>query len=54
MRDGCDEGVDLSGGWYDAGDHVKFGFPMAWSTTVLSWSIIDYKLGNYSKKKFKL
>ena len=43
MHDGCDEGVDLSGGWFDAGDHVKFGFPMAWSTAMLAWSIIDYK-----------
>ena len=31
MKDGCDNGVDLTGGWYDAGDHVKFNFPMAYS-----------------------
>jgi len=30
MEDGKDVGVDLTGGWYDAGDHVKFNFPMAW------------------------
>lgn len=33
--------VDLSGGYYDAGDNIKFGFPMAFTTTLLSWSIID-------------
>ena len=36
-------GEDLTGGWYDAGDHVKFGFPMAFSTTLLSWGVIEYK-----------
>ena len=25
---------DVLGGYYDAGDHVKFGFPMAAMTTV--------------------
>ena len=42
MTDGQDNGVDLTGGWYDAGDHVKFGFPMAASATMLAWSVVDY------------
>ena len=25
-----------------AGDHVKFALPMAWSTTVLNWGLIEY------------
>ena len=33
----------LTGGWYDAGDHVKFTFPMAWSTAVLAWGLLEYK-----------
>ncbi|MEO3845534.1 MULTISPECIES: glycoside hydrolase family 9 protein, partial [unclassified Streptomyces] len=37
LDDGSDVGVDLTGGWYDAGDHVKFGFPMAFTTTLLAW-----------------
>jgi Glycosyl hydrolase family 9/Secretion system C-terminal sorting domain/Cellulose binding domain len=45
LNDGKDVGKDLTGGWYDAGDHIKFGLPMAYSATVLSWSAIDYKDG---------
>jgi endoglucanase len=39
-NDGADVGLDLSGGWYDAGDHVKFGLPMAYSATMLAWGVI--------------
>lgn len=39
--DGSDVGLDLSGGWYDAGDHVKFGLPMAASATLLAWGVIE-------------
>ncbi len=42
LNDGAKEGVDLTGGYYDAGDHVKFGFPMAASMTMLSWGVIQY------------
>lgn len=41
LNDGQDVGRDLTGGWYDAGDHVKFGLPMAWSATVLAWGALD-------------
>ncbi|MFS8016407.1 putative DNA ligase (ATP) [Helianthus anomalus] len=34
--------VDLVGGYYDAGDHVKFGLPMAFMVTMLSWCVIEY------------
>src|SRR6187455_3115775 len=43
LQDGADVGVDLTGGWYDAGDHVKFGLPMAASATMLAWGIVDYR-----------
>ncbi|WP_127937245.1 glycoside hydrolase family 9 protein [Nonomuraea polychroma] len=43
MNDGKDVGVDLTGGWYDAGDHVKFGFPMAFSATMLAWGAVEYR-----------
>ena len=42
LQDGADNGVDLTGGWYDAGDHVKFGFPMAASATMLAWGAVEY------------
>ncbi|MQL70515.1 hypothetical protein Taro_002827 [Colocasia esculenta] len=40
LRDGGDAGVDLVGGYYDAGDNVKFGFPMAFTVTMLAWSVV--------------
>ncbi len=43
LKDGSDQGIDLTGGWYDAGDHLKFGFPMAASTTLLAWGEIEYE-----------
>jgi len=45
VNDGADVNRDLSGGYYDAGDHVKFGFPMAASMTMLSWGLIEYSDG---------
>jgi len=30
------------GGYYDAGDYTKFGFPMAFSITMLAWGVIEY------------
>lgn len=32
----------LVGGIYDAGDNVKFNFPMAFTTTMLSWSVLEF------------
>lgn len=42
LHDGFANGVDLVGGYYDAGDNVKFGLPMAHTITMLSWSVIEY------------
>ena len=42
LEDGADVGVDLSGGWVDAGDNVKFNFPLAYSVTTLAWGGIEY------------
>ncbi|KAH7426357.1 hypothetical protein KP509_11G098200 [Ceratopteris richardii] len=42
LKDGSLQSVDLVGGYYDAGDNIKFGFPGAFTITVLSWSVIEY------------
>ncbi|XP_072998679.1 endoglucanase 19-like isoform X4 [Typha latifolia] len=42
LLDGKANGVDLVGGYYDAGDNVKFGLPMAFTITMMSWSILEY------------
>ncbi|XP_024993808.1 endoglucanase 6-like [Cynara cardunculus var. scolymus] len=42
LFDGKANGVNLVGGYYDAGDNVKFGLPMAFTVTMMSWSIIEY------------
>lgn len=58
MTDGSDVGLDLTGGLYDAGDNVKFNLPMAYTASMLAWSVyedrsayeqcgqLDYALGN--------
>ncbi|MGA2141314.1 MAG: glycoside hydrolase family 9 protein [Brevinematales bacterium] len=42
LLDGSDNGLDLTGGWHDAGDHVKFNLPMSYSVSMLSWAIYEY------------
>ncbi|XP_022772662.1 endoglucanase 10-like [Durio zibethinus] len=42
LKDGSEAQLDLSKGMYDAGDHMKFGFPLAFTATVLSWAILEY------------
>jgi len=34
---------DLKGGYYDAGDAIKFNFPASFAMTMLSWSVIEYR-----------
>ncbi len=42
---GYDVGVDLTGGYYDAGDNVKFNFPQAGTLTLIAWGGIEFKEG---------
>ncbi len=41
LYDGAEHGIDLSGGWFDAGDNVKFNLPMAYTASILSWSMYE-------------
>ncbi|MCI6889046.1 MAG: glycoside hydrolase family 9 protein [Ruminococcus sp.] len=36
---------EVLGGWYDAGDHVKFNLPMAYSASMLAWGLYQYPEG---------
>lgn len=51
LQDGGDVGVDLTGGYYDAGDHVKFGLPMTSSMTLLAWGGIEYNAAYQSSQQ---
>ena len=42
---GADVGLDLTGGYYDAGDNVKFNFPQAAAMTLLAWSGVEFAEG---------
>ncbi|BAT77696.1 hypothetical protein LR48_Vigan09g030900 [Vigna angularis] len=42
LKDGSQAKLDLTKGMYDAGDHMKFGLPLAYTATVLSWAILEY------------
>ncbi|XP_058780791.1 endoglucanase 10-like [Vicia villosa] len=42
LKDGKQAKIDLSKGMFDAGDNMKFGFPMAFTASVLSWAILEY------------
>lgn len=48
LNDGSDAGLDLTGGLYDAGDNAKFNLPMAYTSTMLAWSVYEDK-GAYEK-----
>ncbi|KAJ4846725.1 hypothetical protein Tsubulata_048060, partial [Turnera subulata] len=51
LKDGGDVGNDLVGGYYDAGDNVKFGFPMAFTVTMLAWSTIEFRANLEARKE---
>ncbi|RQO92055.1 hypothetical protein POPTR_006G219700v4 [Populus trichocarpa] len=42
LDDGKLANVDLVGGYYDAGDNVKYGLPMAFTVTTLAWGALAY------------
>ena len=45
LLDGCHVGLDLSKGFFDAGDHLKFTYPMAFAINTLAWGMIEFPTG---------
>jgi len=47
LYDGCDQtdSVDLTGGWFDAGDNVKFHLPLSQAVTLLVSGGIEFSHG---------
>ncbi|KAH9002361.1 family 9 glycosyl hydrolase [Lactarius hatsudake] len=45
VNDGSDVGLDLSGGYYDAGDYIKCTFPLSFSIMSICWGANDFGRG---------
>jgi len=41
-RGACHTGDAVPGGYHDAGDHVKFGLPAAWSCATIAWATYEF------------
>ncbi|KAI9513161.1 family 9 glycosyl hydrolase [Russula earlei] len=42
VNDGSDVGLDLSGGYYDAGDYIKATFPLSFTIMSICWGATDF------------
>ena len=42
--DGSEKGLDLTGGFHDAGISVKFGLPQAYTASILGWALHSTKM----------
>ena len=45
LTDGRDVGRDLSGGWFDAGDHWTANLTMSFAAMTLAWSAVEHPEG---------
>ncbi|HVQ94207.1 MAG TPA: glycoside hydrolase family 9 protein [Mycobacteriales bacterium] len=45
LADGQDVNLDLTGGFADAGDHIKATFPLVHALTTLAWGMVDDSAG---------
>lgn len=43
LADGQAEGLDLTGGWVDAGDNMKYNITNSAAATLMAWSAIEYR-----------
>ena len=51
LQDGLS--LDLSGGYHDAGDHVKFGLPLASTLSTLAWGGLSFRKGYVAAGQFE-
>ncbi|KAF7331898.1 Endoglucanase [Mycena kentingensis (nom. inval.)] len=45
LEDGKDVGIDLQGGFYDAGDYIKATYPLSYALMTICWGALDYGEG---------
>ncbi|KZT50854.1 glycoside hydrolase family 9 protein [Calocera cornea HHB12733] len=45
LHDGEDAGLDLTGGYYDAGDYIKASYPLSWVLTSVCWGAAVFGQG---------
>ncbi|TRM67937.1 glycoside hydrolase family 9 protein [Schizophyllum amplum] len=45
LDDGDDVEIDLTGGYYDAGDYIKASFPLSFSLMSICWGALDFGRG---------
>ncbi|TYQ15397.1 UNVERIFIED_CONTAM: endoglucanase Cel9N [Acetivibrio alkalicellulosi] len=45
MTDGQDVGLDLTGGWADAGDGIKFTHTISYTASQLGWAVYEFRDG---------
>ncbi|KAJ3723121.1 9 glycosyl hydrolase [Lentinula raphanica] len=43
--DGSDVNLDLTGGYYDAGDYIKVAFPLSFTLNSICWGAVDFGMG---------
>jgi len=43
LQDGDSAKTDLTGGFYDSGNNIKFTFTTAYTMTLLSWTVMEYQ-----------
>ena len=53
-QNGGSNKVDVSGGYHDAGDHIKFSMTLGFSTASLAWSYFTYPEAHSFSSSFSI